>query len=86
MYAEMEFSVKSKTFHTMHKKTCAEWSLYKMKRTKTNKLKKQTSETFRLSAILAISGIGRSAGSRCCRGTTGFYTRESRTWRPPAGA
>ena len=27
-----------------------------MKRTKTNKLKKQTSETFRLSAILAISG------------------------------
>ena len=56
MYAEMEFSVKSKTFHTMHKKTCAEWSLYKMKRTKTNKLKKQTSETFRLSAILAISG------------------------------
>ena len=48
MYAEMEFSVKSKTFHTMHKKTCAEWSLYKMKRTKTNKLKKQTSETFRL--------------------------------------
>ena len=52
----MEFSVKSKTFHTMHKKTCAEWSLYKMKRTKTNKLKKQTSETFRLSAILAISG------------------------------
>jgi len=32
MYAEMEFSVKSKTFHTMHKKTCAEWSLYKMKK------------------------------------------------------
>lgn len=56
MYAEMEFSVKGKTFHTMHKKMCAEWSLYKMKRTKTNKLKKQTSETFRLSAILAISG------------------------------
>ena len=26
------------------------------------------------------------AGSRCYRGTTGFYTRESRTWRPPAGA
>ena len=56
MYAEMEFSVKGKTFHTMHKKMCAEGSLYKMKRTKTNKLKKQTSETFRLSAILAISG------------------------------
>ena len=54
MYAEMEFSVKSKTFHTMHKKTCAEWSLYKMKRTKTNKLKNTLFAKLRLASTRSL--------------------------------